>query len=283
MKTSLSHLPESKQQDLDRITQLIAETADPEKVILFGSYATDKWQEDRYDEQHTVYEFDSDYDILVITKEGDPRKDYEISSQIVNRARYRVPINVITHDIGYINKQLSIGQYFFTEIIGRGILLFDAGNTSFVEPKELTKEERSRIAQKDFEKWFPTSLTFLHLAIHSKDVLKKNKEAAFLLHQSAERTYHAVLLVFTGYKPKTHNLDKLRTLAKKFSPALYSVFPSDTKIEAHLFSLLQKGYIDARYSDTYSITVEELDLLIERVKTLQSIAEKICKVEIQSV
>jgi len=282
MKTSLLHLPENKQQELQRVTKLICETVNPEKIILYGSYATGEWQEDRYSEKHIVYGFDSDYDILVITKEGDRRKDYEISSQITNRARYRVPINVITHDIIYINKQLTVGQYFFTEIIAKGIMLFDAGNTSFAEPKELTKGERSDIAQHDFEKWFPSALNFLQTAAYSQEVLKANREAAFLLHQSAERTYHTILLVFTGYKPKTHNLDKLRTYTMKFSTELYSVFPCNSKVEQHLFSLLQKGYVDARYSDDYFITEGELKILIDRIKNLQSIAKKICKIEIES-
>src|SRR5947209_4179467 len=125
MQTSLSHLPESKQQELQRVTQLIVETIAPDKIILYGSYATGEWQEDRYTDKHLVYVFDSDYDILVITRSGERRKDYEISSQITNLARYRVPVNVITHDIDYINDKISVGQYFFTEIIKQGILLFD--------------------------------------------------------------------------------------------------------------------------------------------------------------
>ena len=48
MKTSLSHLPESKQQDLHLVTNLIVETVSPEKIILFDSYATGNWVEDRY-------------------------------------------------------------------------------------------------------------------------------------------------------------------------------------------------------------------------------------------
>ncbi|GAA4736890.1 nucleotidyltransferase domain-containing protein [Flavisolibacter ginsenosidimutans] len=55
MKKSLAHLPESKQQELQRITQLIVETVNPEKIILFGSYATGNWVEDRYTEGHITY------------------------------------------------------------------------------------------------------------------------------------------------------------------------------------------------------------------------------------
>ena len=34
-------------------------------------------------------------------------------------------------------------------------------------------------------------------------------EAAFLLHQATERYYHAAILVFTGYKQRTHDIELL--------------------------------------------------------------------------
>lgn len=282
MKTSLSHLPASKQEELERVTKLIVETADPEKVILYGSYATGEWQEDRYAEKHIVYSFDSDYDILVITKAGDKRKDYEITSQITNRSRYRVPINVITHDITYINEQLEIGQYFFSEIIRQGILLFDSGISSFVEPRQLTKAEKKNIAEQDFRKWYDSAVEFL-ASVNFSFERNQYKIAAFILHQAAERTYSAVMLVFCGYKPKTHNLDKLRNYTKAFSEEFNSIFPLNSKEEEHLFSLLVKGYIDARYKDDYEISKEELLELMQRVSKMQDIAKEICEAKIESL
>ncbi|HUC81764.1 MAG TPA: HEPN domain-containing protein [Flavisolibacter sp.] len=275
MKTSISHLPESKQQELQRVTQLIFETVAPEKVILFGSYATGNWVEDRYTEGHITYEYISDYDILVITKSGEKRKDYEITDMIKNRLRFRVPVNVITHDIDYMNRKLSEGQYFFTDIVKEGILLYDAGNNAFVPPKELTSEERKEIAERDFMNWFAGAKEFL---VDAKNAFERKsfKNSIFYLHQSAERLYNTVLLVFTGYKPKTHNLDKLRNLSKSYSSELFLIFPCNTKDEEYLFSLLQKGYIDARYNNDFNISAEELTILVGRVDGLLFVVEKIC-------
>ncbi len=39
----LTHLPESKQQEIGEILSIIKEEAKPEKVILFGSHVSDKW------------------------------------------------------------------------------------------------------------------------------------------------------------------------------------------------------------------------------------------------
>jgi HEPN domain-containing protein len=222
-----------------------------------------------------LLDYESDYDILVVTKPGDVRKDYEITDQIVNRCRYRVPVNVITHDIDYVNEQLRKGQYFFSDIVKEGILLYDAGRSQFQKPKELSVEERKTIAEADFQKWFTSANEFL---IDARNAYDRNsfKNSIFHLHQATERTYNAIMLVYTGYKPKTHNLDKLRSFTKEFSKELLNIFPKNNKEEEYLFDLLQKGYIDARYKDDYSINKEELSILFERYKHMQEITERLC-------
>lgn len=44
-------------------------------IILFGSYARGKYVEDRYISQGITYEYISDYDFLVVTK-NNPEKSY---------------------------------------------------------------------------------------------------------------------------------------------------------------------------------------------------------------
>ena len=68
LKTSLSHLPPEKQEEVAMIKDVILSHVKAELIILFGSYPTGKWVEDRYIEDGTTYEYKSDFDILVITK-----------------------------------------------------------------------------------------------------------------------------------------------------------------------------------------------------------------------
>ncbi|HVU96982.1 MAG TPA: HEPN domain-containing protein [Puia sp.] len=281
MNTTLEHLPEHKQKQLREITGIIVKAVDPEKVILFGSYATGRWVEHRYTEGGIVYEYISDYDILVITKSGESRKDYEVQDLIENRCVYKTPVTVITHDIDFINKMLSEGQYFFTDIEKEGILLYDAGNTPLAERKPLSTSEAKAIAQQYFEQWYGGAKEF-YIDAQNAYQRSSNKNAAFYLHQATERIYNAIILVHTGYKPKTHNLDKLKRYSKRFSQELDAVFSDNTPEEKHLFDLLKRGYIDTRYKDHYEITAEELAILIERVGKLQTIAERLCLEKIDS-
>lgn len=282
LNTSLAHLPEYKQAQLREITSIIVEAVAPEKVILFGSHATGRWVEHRYVDKGILYEYISDYDILVITPANDQRKDYEVQDIIENRCIYKTPVTVIVHDIVFVNKMLSEGHYFFTDIEKEGILLYDAGNVPLAERKPLSPSEAKAVAQEYYEQWFTGAKNFLSMSIGAMNT-HSLKEAAFVLHQAAERTYNAVTLVFTGYKPKTHNLDKLKRYTKRFSEPLDAVFPDNTAEERHLFDLLKRGYVDARYKASYQITVKELQTLIERVGRLQAIAGPLCQEKIDSM
>ena len=281
MKTSLAHLPQPKQDDIQYIVELILKKIQPEKIILFGSYATGKWVEDRYTQDHIMYEYISDYDILVITKRGERKKDYEVQDQVTNTYRPRTPINIIANDIDLVNEDLERSQYFFTDIKKEGIMLYDAGNIPLADARELSPTEKKEMAQDYYDQWYTSGVGFIKAAqLMCND--GENNNGLFILHQACERIYNAVMLVFTGYKPKTHNIEILYHYNKNHSKDLAMVFPQNTEEETHLFKLLKSGYIDARYKKDFSITKDELQTLIHRVTQLKEIAATICAEKIAS-
>ncbi|HMH20157.1 MAG TPA: hypothetical protein VK563_00205 [Puia sp.] len=77
-----------------------------------------------------------------------------------------------------------------------------------------------------------------------------------MLIRTTERTYKAIVLLYTSNKPKTHNLGKVKRYSKRFSEELEGGFPYNTPEEKHLFDLLKRGYIDTQYKDHYEITAE---------------------------
>lgn len=100
---------------------------------------------------------------------------------------------------------------------------------------------------------------------------------AFLLHQATEKHYATILLVFTDYKPRTHDIEELGKQIEKLDPDFATVFPKNTTEEARLFKLLKKAYIDARYEINYKIERSELEYLSNRVKLLRELTERICQ------
>ena len=108
-------------------------------------------------------------------------------------------------------------------------------------------------------------------------------KSAFNLHQTAENLFTALLLVFNGYKPKTHDLEWLLREAKRYDKNFKDIFPRKTAEEKHLFNLLKRAYVDARYSKEYKITKQELKQLAKQVKELMKLTKIACKAKIKSI
>lgn len=283
MKSSLQHLPEKKQSEIRHIAKIIQEVVSPEMIVLFGSYAKGTYIENRYSTPGgPIYEYISDYDFLVVTKEN-REKAHHWENLILNKLeKIKPPINLEIHEENYINKGLELGEYFFVDIVREGITLTDKGTVIFAEPRILTNIEKQEKAERYFQTWFPQAVNLLKTARFNFSE-GDYKIGVFLLHQAVESLYNATLLVFTDYKHKIHNLWKLRKKTKQLSEELFQVFrPETDNHEEHLFDLLKRGYIDARYRTDYVITKEELGELIERVNKMVKIVEDICIAKIQS-
>jgi len=292
MKTSLDHLPESKQRELARVVEILFsefeerlaggkaerhQTGRILKIILFGSYARGGWVED------PEGGYVSDYDILVVVnhEELTEVQEYWVKAEDHLVREYAIghkltaPVNFIVHSLTDVNKRLKLGKYFFTDIIKDGIALYEAPNHPFDRPKKLKPEEALKEAEGYFGEWFGSAEQF---AEHARIDMDRGwpKLAAFHLHQQTERLYHGLLLVLTLYSPKSHKLNFLRSHAEQLDGRLADAWPRATKFEQRCFDLLRRAYVDARYSPHYKISPEELSWLGERVVVLQRLVEMIC-------
>jgi HEPN domain-containing protein len=182
----------------------------------------------------------------------------------------------VIESIDYINSELEKGKYFFSDIKKEGILLYDSGDFKLAESKELSGEEKRKIAAEDYEHWFGKAEDFLLKFKTLFDVQKFNS-AAFDLHQATESLYNCTLLTLGGYKPKSHDLIELNKLCCVHSHDFLTTFPTATKEQQDCFNLLQKAYIDARYNKSYVITKDQLEYLIGRVEKLKGLVERVCR------
>ncbi|MGH6613392.1 HEPN domain-containing protein [Sphingomonas sp.] len=298
MKTDLDHLPERKRRDLERAVRILfAEFADATalatqkwkkqgrvlKVILYGSHARGDWVAD------TKGGYFSDYDLLVVVNDErltDPleywaKADDHLLRAVAIAKEIGAPVNFIVHSMADVNDQLARGRPFFIDIIEQGIALYEAEGHPFGSPKPLTPDAVRAEAQKSFDYWYPLSVHALKLARTSIEdgVLR---DAAFMMHQAAERAYHCVLLVLTLYSPKSHKLNFLRSQAEGLAPDLIAVWPRDTRFGQRCFELLRQAYVNARYSPHYKISVAELEWLAERVELLQETVKALSEARLAS-
>ncbi|MEI9852275.1 MAG: HEPN domain-containing protein [Sphingomonas sp.] len=292
MKTDLDHLPSSKQRELQHVVRVLFEEFEREiglatqpwkkrgrilKVILYGSYARGDWVDD------PVGGYKSDYDILVVVNDAkltDPveywgKADDRLMRDATINEALNAPVNFIVHDYSDVNDQLTNGRPFFVDIARQGIALYEAEGFELATPRVLPPAEALAEAQKHFDQWFASAAGFLDTAQYAASQ-GRSKEAAFQLHQAAERFYHCALLVLKLYSPKSHKLNFLRSHAEEIAPELIAAWPRADKFSRRRFELLRQAYVNARYSPHYEISDEERRWLGERVAELQALVKSVC-------
>ncbi len=284
MKTTYSFLPEHKQGEIKAIVQaLIPRFAEIEMVILFGSYARGEQVDDIYAENGNTYSYRSDYDLLMVMSKNGHANSNTLTQSISTRLKelnLKTRVHPIYHGVEFVNHELREGNYFFGDIKKEGVLLFTTNRYQLEDKRDMSAAEIQAKAKKDFDKWFTSANGFFKQYGYAlKD--EEYSIAAFQLHQAAERYYGAIQLVFTAYKPKTHDLEELGDLAKACDIEFSKAFPMATKQEQNRFDLLRRAYVDARYSDDYVITKEDLNYLSERVQVLRDLTERICREKIE--
>src|SRR5690606_17263664 len=95
--------------------------------------------------------------------------------------------------------------------------------------------------------------------------------------------YHTLFLVRTLYSPKTHNLNRLRTLGQDMEPRLRDIWPLETKFQKRCYELIRAAYVKARYSRHYRITEEELAWIEERVSHLRDLIREVSLARIEEL
>ncbi len=283
MKKSLAHLPKHKRDELQRVTEIILdECSTVLMIILFGSHARGDWVEDRHIEDGVLHEYMSDFDILVIVRSNKIANSTDTWRRAEARARRLVPTwtNLIVESIETVNNALVRGQYFFSDIKKEGVLLYDTGEFKLARPRKLDPRERRGNARAHFNQWFANAKDayrqYEH-ALHDRSY----KWAAFDLHQATECFYGAILLVFTNYRPRLHDLEKLSHMVAGHDPAFMTVFPQATPEQKECFELLRRAYVEARYNPGYKITKAQLEYLAGRVRRLQRLTKTICEAKIE--
>lgn len=274
---AIDYLPAHKQTELREITKLLVEEMHPAMVLLFGSYARNTWAEEITQEEGINLEFKSDYDLLIVTAKDlgiQANNRWMKTQQKIKSLTFSTSVSLIQHSAGYINKELKAGGYFFTDVIREAKVLYDSGEVTLEQPGNVDPVLAKERGKDEFERWVENANNFLKgFNFYYNDGLYKN--AAFELHQATESFYTAILLLYTGYKGKSHDIEELGKQVSNIRPEFTSVFPMDTKENIERFHKLKRAYIDARYKKGYVVSKEDLEYLSERIGLLKQLVNEI--------
>ncbi|MBD3834508.1 MAG: HEPN domain-containing protein [Brevundimonas sp.] len=238
------------------------------KIILFGSYARTDW----VDEPDNGYL--SDFDLLVIVSH-EKLTDiadywYVAEDKILRDPAVGRMVNIIVHTMAEVNQALTRGEYFWTDILRDGVVLYQLPGHPFAQPHPMTPQQAVDMAQGYLLNWAEKIDGALDLAGYA--IRQGNrKDAAFLLHQATERAYACFLLVHTFYFPRSHNIKFLRSLAEDSDKRLTAAWPREQRPDRRRFEMLKRAYVEARYSDQYDISAEDLALQLRSVVQLRDL------------
>lgn len=292
LRTSLDHLPSTRQRELAHVARVLCEEFEAAhaigtkdwkkarrifKIVLYGSFARGDWVDD------PVGGYQSDYDILIVVND-ERLTEFEYWSAAEDRLMrdttitkaLSAPVNFIVHSLTDVNNQLEKGRPFFVDIVSQGIALCEAEGFPFAQPRDLPPDQAKAEALQHFDRWFEQADSAL-LGANFYIANSKARDAAFLLHQAVERLYHCTLLTLTLYSPKSHRLNFLRSHAEEIAPELIAAWPRGDKFGRRCFELLRQAYVNARYSPHYEISDEDLRWLAEHVAKLQSLVKVVCE------
>jgi HEPN domain-containing protein len=278
MRNTIPHLSKQQLIKLAELIQTIVQSMQPEKIICYGSRTTTMqdwscfWEEDGY--KGSI--FPTTYDLLVITSAGEKRADHEII-QLIEQQGEPLSCNVtcVVQKITSFNEALEKGYRFATTVYRKGVLAYNGGGQLLAT---LPQESDNTVVRSKIEAHWIRGFTIAQRFFKSATNCLQDgwpEQAAFNLHQSVQHTCMTLLRVFTGFRSTTHNLSRLLALIENFTFEPATVFPCITKEEKELFTLLNRAYSDARYNEQYTIPVEKVVILVERVKELLAIAEQL--------
>lgn len=286
MKTSIDFLPDYVRRDLHELVGLIREEIkDVGMIILFGSYAKNTFARHDVTDDYGggLIEFNSDYDILVVSKQRLGKREGYTETRIRDRFaegkddREVAKVQIISESISKLNNALSEGRYFYVDAVNEGIMLYDSEEYTLTTPRELNFTKIKEIAQEYYDERFSDGVDFIKGAnfYYQNENYQK---AIFLLHQTAENFIKTIPLVYALYGHKEHDLEFLLNKSKCYTLKLIKVFPRDTEEEKRLFALLRRAYLEARYNKkNFFVTKEDIDALIPKIEQLKRVVENVCR------
>lgn len=295
MQSDLHHLPEQQQRELERVRDILLAGFEAAKngggggtqewrrggmvlkIILFGSYARGDW----VDEPENGYLSDFDLLIIVNNEKLTNIADYWWKSEdaILRDPAIGRTVNIIVHDLQEVNAALRRGEYFWTDIVRDGVSLYSVPGHPLAVPKPMTAQDAIEMAEHYREAW----LSKIDIALEKAEFCVQKgerKEAAFDLHQAVERAYICFLLVHTFYFPRSHNIKFLRSLAEDVDTRLVEAWPREQRADRRRFELLKRAYVEARYSDQYDASAEDLEWLMARARMLRDLVADLCQARI---
>ena len=122
-----------RRRDIKEWCETVVREFQPDRIILFGSYA------------HGTPTEDSDVDVLVVMRLGRGQCDVRQAAAIRDRVRMPFPMDVIVRSPQEIARRLAQGDGFVADVLRRGRLMYETCLAPLPAPAYLSRQSRTAL------------------------------------------------------------------------------------------------------------------------------------------
>lgn len=254
----------------NRLTNLIGELVDVDRIYLLGGSLQRKRTESLFNQLAPSLQYVTDCYCLILLPEENTTRLVQLQDQIEQHCWRSISMTAIVLSTKQFDSWLQDGHAFALRVYNSAPILLqkDAGYQGTLGAiDEAAEQKRTELTHKEGLRRVEAFLAGAELFC----LRKENRMGAFMLHQAVEQSLSTLLKTATGYYCCTHNIERLLRYAGMVTHRVNEIFPKNNEPEKRLVSLLQKAYIDSRYRDDYAMPEVDVRDLLGRVGDLRKI------------
>lgn len=196
------------QSTLQTVTAQVLKTCDPEKIFLLGLTDMRRRTETLFTDASATGNYISQVYLLVLVNKPAEQALAAIQDKIENNLKHQVQATSIVVDMERFKLWIDEGNFFSLAVRQKGFLLWQKNDhplpAAGICNSETIKQKREALIHNAgirIEEFIAGAELFR--------MRMQYKMAAFMLHQAAEQVLTTLMILNTGLKVVTHNIDKL--------------------------------------------------------------------------
>jgi HEPN domain-containing protein len=251
---------------LEGIIPQMSTYTDIQRVYCFGSRTYSVARMEALNNNEIKEEIYTHYDLLVIANDDQPLYNYQGN---FNNDESGDSLFLLVHDEQYFNQSFENQDLFIQKIIkGADLIYLKEGQQAINISNEPT--EKKDIDQKHLDsakrEWFDrywNARGFIDGAAEIQDC-ECMPVKVYMLNQGMEQLCTGLIKAYFDYKPKRHTITHLFDLCCSFLSFPEDIFPRKTTDDKELFNIMADAINLLRYKGTFSISMEEMNIMEKR-------------------
>lgn len=264
-------LTESFKEQEKILVDMILKIAPVEQIYILGSTLNQRRTESIFMTGAPSCRKVGHYYLLVLAGREMKYSYNDLQDRIENTSRSFIPVTAIVLGIEEFSKWVYEGHRFAQTVINAAVLLYGNDNS-----KSTGKSAGAAGQKENSADYWTGEYNRVNEFIAGATLFilrQQNKMAIFMLHQATEHALRSIFKKASGLHINTHNLDKLVRYCSILSYQIPDIFNRNNDKEERLFQLLQKAYIDTRYKQDFVVSKNDLEIILEKIKTLLKIMQ----------